>query len=99
MGSIVDWIIEGIIWAFILWYLDKYKHWRVNNWKKAFLLAAISVTFNSLIALIILPVPLPARVIAILIVLPIVLPLKALFIRGIAWITYGKLSFKISKKI
>jgi len=99
MSSIIDWIIESIIWGLILWYLDKYKHWRVNNWRKAFLLAAIYLIFTSIIALVILPMPFYAKMTAILLMLPIQLLLKALFIRVIAWITYGEIFSKISKKI
>ena len=84
MSSIIDWVIEAFIWCGILWYLDKYKNWRVNSWKRAFLLAVISIAFNSIIALVVLPIPFPAKAISILIVLPIVLPFKAVFIRIIA---------------
>lgn len=41
MASLIDYFISIGIFTIILWALDKYKKYRIDNWKKSFIVSAI----------------------------------------------------------
>ena len=41
MPSLIDHLISIGIFAIMLWALDKYKNYRIDNWKKSFIVSAI----------------------------------------------------------
>ena len=87
MAALIDHLISIGILVVILYLLDKYKSWRINNWKRALLFSTVYWILIGLpnLYLSLNNPPLPF----LLLVLLIGIPISAAVIRAIAsWIVY-----------